>query len=96
MPGWKTNQPQNLCVHGAEAGQGLRLGRGWDRGSGGYWGDVMQESILKSPFSSQSVGAFVIPFQSFHFDGIKDSVCSNIIFKPYFNKGVAFYLYKFL
>lgn len=76
-------------MHGAEAGQGLEQGLWW------ILGGCDEGKYPEITFSSQS-GAFVTPFQSLHFDGTKDSVCSNINFKHYFNKGVAFYLYKFL
>lgn len=78
-------------MHRAEAGQGLEQELWWVLGGCGAG------KCPEITFSSQPASAFAIPFQSFHFDGIKDTVCSNINFKHYFNKGVApFYLYKFL
>lgn len=66
--GCQAVKPSN---HGSSAGTGLRLGRGWNRGSAGFWGDVMQGSILKSPFPASLLVHLSFPFNHFTLMGSK-------------------------
>lgn len=62
-------------------------------GIGGMWCRKVSWNHL---FPASLLVHLLFPFNHFTLMGSKTVFCSNINFKPYFNKGVAFYLYKCL